>query len=231
MAWVNANRLHPEVNAYVGVLILPSDGHRQMPVAASSLPTERGAPGLALGGQLAPLARLPHSFTQPTHCLLLLPPWQLCPPACTSWHTVLPSRCLWPPPCPAPLLMSWSPNSASLTALLQLPHPPPVAGLSHPSCPRGACPLTSSRWFTAKAGALALVWVAPGTSLRAYWDPSVRPSWDFNPVRWVKMHGHTLSDCFHLGKLWVNVYGIFLILGRHQMMWLMSMLSHVELFS
>lgn len=54
MAWANANRLCPLVNAHAEALFLPSDGHRQMPVAADSLPAECRAAGLALGGQVAP---------------------------------------------------------------------------------------------------------------------------------------------------------------------------------
>ena len=129
MAWANANRLCPQVNAYTEALIQPSDGRRQMPVAASSLPAKHGAADLAGGGQLAPPARLPHSFIRPTRCLLLLPPWQLCPLACSSTGLQLLAHHPPFPPPPASALSCTTPDV--LVPHLRLPQSPSPAS---PTC-------------------------------------------------------------------------------------------------
>lgn len=84
-----------------------------MLVAACSLPAAHEAADLALGGQL----HLAHMLPATPSSLPALPL------ACDSWHTVVSSLCLWPLPCPALFLTSWSSLLASLIALLQLPPP------------------------------------------------------------------------------------------------------------
>lgn len=137
MARVNANRLCPQVNAYAEAPILPSDGHRQMPVAASSL-------GMLTwpGGAATPTCPAASQLRRPTRCLLLLPRWQLCPLACSSWHVVLPSlRLVLQPslrPGPAPL-----PPSRPFSGCPHLPPGPRLSSL--PSVPRSLPSRTSAR--------------------------------------------------------------------------------------
>lgn len=140
MARANANRLCPQVNAYAEAPILPSDGHTQMPVAASSLGmlTWGGGGGGGtyphLPGCLAPspahtppaapssLAALPAGLQLLARC----PPFP--PPPASAW-------CCSPPCVPVPRrCLPHSPALAAPTCL-----PAPGCHPSRPAC--GPCPL------------------------------------------------------------------------------------------
>lgn len=197
MARANANRLCPQVNAYAEAPILPSDGHTQMPVAASSL-------GMLTwwwwGGAPTPTCPAASHLRRPTRRLLLLPRWQLCPLASSSWHVVLPSLRLRPPPGAAALLASRSRAAASLTALLWLP--PPA------SRPPAVIP-------PVRPAVLALSHVSP-VILREHWSPGSSLGHPLRfpgslprsklvailgfLTRWVKMRGLILSHYFSFRK-------------------------------
>lgn len=119
MARANANRLCPQVNAYAEAPILPSDGHTQMPVAASSLGMLTWGGGG--GGHLPPPARLPRTFAGP-HA------------ACCSFLAGSSAR--WPP---APGTLSSLPSASGLRLVLQPSLRPGPAPLP-PSQPCSGCP-------------------------------------------------------------------------------------------
>lgn len=143
------------------------------------------------------LAALPAGLQLLAHC----PP--IPPPPASAW-------CCSPPYVPVP--RRCLPHSPAPAAPACLPAPG-----CHPSRPsRGPCPLARQPGDSLRALEPWLFSVSPPALPRELTGIQARGHPRFL-TRWVKMRGLILSHCFHLGKLGVNVYGILLTLGRHQM--------------